>query len=139
MIAAALVSVSASHSTAGGCDHPVLGWKQRACLNMGLPEIQCSIQVLCAASCAGSILPKQKLCSLLLLPQVGLTFHPLVQASSWQHPPHFGPIPAPHLRLQGNLLRVLGLCKSMQGLLGAGSSWGGYMFWQRDQEVCSSG
>lgn len=57
MIAAAMVSVRASHGMAGGCDYLVPGWKQRAHLNMRLPKIQCSIQVLCAA---GSILPKQK-------------------------------------------------------------------------------
>jgi len=46
---------------------------------------------------------------------VGLAFLPLVQASSRQHPPHFCPVP---LEMgSGCLLWVLGLCRSMWGLL----------------------
>lgn len=68
----------------------VPGWKQRAHPNMGLPEIQCSIQVLCAAGCAGSILPKQKRCSLLLLPQLGSLF-PLLSKPPLGNMPPFWP------------------------------------------------
>lgn len=137
VIVAALASVRASHGTAGGHDRPVPGWKQRARLNMGLAKIQCSIQGCC------------------VLPAVlGASFQsrndaPCSSCHSWAHfspscpslllaaSPRFGPV-SPEMGC-GYLLRVLGLCRSMRGLLGAGSSQGGYFFWQRDQEVCSSG
>lgn len=110
VIVAALASVRASHGTAGGCDCPVLG--QRAHLNVGLPNIQCSIQLLCATGCARSIFPKQKCCCLLLLPQLDsvlpLFSKPCVVSITpfW---PHFAGDE------HGYLLQVLGLCKSMRG------------------------
>lgn len=54
VVAAAVVSVRVSHGTAGGCDRPVPAGKQRACLNVGVPEIQCSVRVLCAAALPGA-------------------------------------------------------------------------------------
>lgn len=79
VVVATLASVRVSHGTAGGCDCPVPGWEQRAHLNVGLPNIQCSIQLLCAT---GQEHPsKAEMMPLAPAATVGLIFAPLLQAS----------------------------------------------------------
>lgn len=109
---AALVPVRVSHSTAGG----------RAHLNVGLPEIQCFIQMLLCQEG----LSKAEMMVLAPAAMIGFIFPPSCPSLLLVASPHFGPVP-PEMGC-GYLLQVLGPHRSVWGLLGAGSFWGGYYF-----------